>query len=229
MSNEETNPRLTAHDHDVLQLVERFLAGEESAFEELVRCNEAYIYRICLKITGNSEDAEDALQDAFVNAYLHLDQFRREATFRTWLTRIAVNEALQRLRKRKRERLLELVDEDDSLVQDLTRWPSNPEQLFSDDELQKTLEDAIVGLPDGYRVVFVLRDICHLSAPEAAEILNLKIPALKSRLLRARLMVREHLAKIFKEYPRWKLHLLQARRVIHKLAERFCNALGIKI
>jgi len=180
-------------------LVNEVLAGKLNAFEELVRRHDRRIYRVTLAITQNKEDAEDAMQDAFLKALEHLNQFAGHARFSTWLTRIAVNEALQRLRKRGRfDSLEEPIELGDSLVpQQVEDWRDNPEQQYAKEELRRLLEKSIGALPDIYRAVFVLRDVEHLSNEEAATMLELSVPAIKSRLLRARLMMRERLSRHF--------------------------------
>ncbi len=219
----------TATDDLALQLLGRVLAGDTRAFEEIVRVHEAYVYRTCLAITGNAEDAEDATQDAFLNAYRHLIQFRGEARFTTWLTRIAVNEALQRLRKHKTTISLdELVETDEaSMPRQLEDWGPNPEELYSTEEMRQIVEEAIWALPVAYRTVFILRDVCDQTTAETAEILNLSIPAAKSRLLRARLMVRESLARRFRRSSTLVARILRTGTMIRSLAERFCRAIGL--
>ncbi len=220
---------LTATDDLALQLLGRVLAGDTRAFEEIVRLHQVYVYRTCLAITGNAEEAEDAMQDAFLKAYRHLIQFRGEARFTTWLTRIAVNEALQRLRKQKTMVSLdELVETDEaSMPRQLEDWGPNPEELYSAEEMRQIVEEAIWALPVAYRIVFVLRDVCDQTTAETAEILNLGIPAVKSRLLRARLMVRESLTRQFRKSSTLVARILRTGTVIRTLAERFCRAIGL--
>ena len=184
-------------------LVNEVLAGKLNAFEELVRRHDRRVYRVTLAITQNKEDAEDAMQDAFLKALEHLNQFAGAARFSTWLTRIAVNEALQRLRKRGRfDSLEEPIEVGDSLVpQQVEDWRDNPEQQYAKEELRTLLEKSIGSLPAIYRAVFVLRDVEHLSNEEAATMLELSVPAIKSRLLRARLMMRERLSRHFAAAP----------------------------
>lgn len=181
----------------VLPLIDRVLGGEKQAFDEIVRQHEGYVYRTCIAITGNAEDAEEATQDAFIKAYRNLGRFRRDARFTTWLTRIAVNESLQCLRRRRGP--VESLDapvegERGPVPRQLEDWHPNPEQLFAGAELKKLAEDAVLALPPAYRVVFLLRDVCEMNIEETARALELTTPAVKSRLLRARLMVRETLA-----------------------------------
>jgi len=137
------------------------------------------------------------LQDAFYKAHTRLDQFKADAQFYTWLVRIAVNEALMRLRKRRNSKTVsldaELETEDGSLKREAVSPDDNPEQEYSRDETRKLLEEAIDSLDEGYRTVFVLRDVEGMSTQETADLLELSISAVKSRLLRARLQLRDKL------------------------------------
>ncbi|MBI3669214.1 MAG: sigma-70 family RNA polymerase sigma factor [Acidobacteria bacterium] len=212
-------------------LVDRAVAGEKQAFDQIIRLHEAYVYRICPGITGNTDDAEDAMQNAFLKAFLSLSQFRREARFRSWLTRIAINEALQRLRKQKE--LAAWIDEvpkieEDWMPKQISDWGPNPEQSLLAGELRQILEEAILALHTPYRIVFVLRDICGHSTPEVAAFLNLTIPAVKSRLLRARLQVRERLALRFKKKSVLRERFRQKGTVLRGLYDRFCRSVGLK-
>ena len=189
-------------DQDPLQdmdLVSQALAGNPGAFEELVRRHDRRVYRVALAITQNPDDAEDAIQDTFVKALEHLDQFAGSARFSTWLTRIAVNESLQRLRKRGRyESLDEPGESSESLPpQQIQDWRDNPEQQYAKEQLRQLLEKAIGSLPPIYRTVLVLRDMENLSVEETAAALDLTVPAVKTRLLRARLLLRDRLARHF--------------------------------
>jgi RNA polymerase sigma-70 factor, ECF subfamily len=176
--------------------------GDVGAFEQLVRRYDRNVFRIAQHITQNREDAEDVVQDAFLKAFQNLGQFQGQSKFYTWLVRIAVNEALMRLRRRRPERMVSLDEdvktEEDSMPREVADWSPNPEQLYSQAELKDILSKTVQGLPTGFRTVFVLRDVEGLSTEETAEALNLSIPAVKSRLLRARLQLRERLNKFFK-------------------------------
>jgi RNA polymerase sigma-70 factor (ECF subfamily) len=183
-------------------LVTAAKAGDVGAFEELVRRYDRNVFRIAQHITQNREDAEDVVQDAFLKAYENLPQFQMQSKFYTWLVRIAVNEALMKLRRRRPERMVSLDEEvrteEDSMPREIADWSPNPEQQYNQAELKDILGKTIQGLPPGFRTVFVLRDVEGLSTEETAEALNLSIPAVKSRLLRARLQLRERLNKYFK-------------------------------
>ena len=188
---------------DELALVQAAKAGDVSAFEQLVKRYDRNVFRIAQHITQNREDAEDVVQDAFLKAYENLEQFQGQSKFYTWLVRIAVNEALMKLRRRRPERMVSLDEEvkteEDSIPREVADWSPNPEQLYSQSELRDILGKTIQGLPPSFRTVFVLRDVEGLSTEETAEALDLSIPAVKSRLLRARLQLRERLNRYFKK------------------------------
>jgi RNA polymerase sigma-70 factor (ECF subfamily) len=183
-------------------LVEAARAGDIKAFESLVRRYDRNVFRIAQHITQNREDAEDVVQDAFLKAYQNLGQFQGQSKFYTWLVRIAVNEALMRLRRRRPERMVSIDEdvktEEDSMPREIADWSPNPEQQYTQAELKDILGKTIQGLPPSFRTVFVLRDVEGLSTEETASALELSVPAVKSRLLRARLQLRERLNKYFK-------------------------------
>jgi len=183
-------------------LVAQARQSDAMAFSELVRRYENKIFRLALHITQNREDAEDVLQEAFLKAYEHLDQFQGNSKFYTWIVRIAVNQALMKLRRRKTDKSVSMDEQfdtgEDTLVREIAAWDEDPEQQFSREELGRILESAVQSLEPPYRSVFVLRDIDDLSTEETAQALDLSIPAVKSRLLRARLQLREKLTRHFK-------------------------------
>ncbi len=187
---------------DELALVQAAKAGNIGAFEELVKRYDRNVFRIAQHTTQNREDAEDVVQDAFLKAYGNLAQFQGQSKFYTWLVRIAVNEALMKLRRRRPERTVSLDQdvetEEDTIPREVADWSPNPEQQYSQAELRDILTRTIQGLPASFRTVFVLRDVEGLSTEETAEALDLSIPAVKSRLLRARLQLRERLNRYFK-------------------------------
>jgi RNA polymerase sigma-70 factor (ECF subfamily) len=176
--------------------------GDAKAFNELLQRYERKIFRLALHITQNREDAEDVLQETFLKAYQHLDQFQGQSKFYTWIVRIAVNQALMKLRKRKSDRSVSLDDTidtgEDTVAREIAAWDENPEQQYGREELNQILTSAVDGLTPIYRAVFVLRDVDGLSTEETAEALELSVPAVKSRLLRARLQLRDKLTRYFK-------------------------------
>jgi len=188
---------------DELALVQAAKGGDVSAFEELVKRYDRNVFRIAQHITQNREDAEDVVQDAFLKAYGNLEQFQGNSKFYTWLVRIAVNESLMKLRRRRTDRTVSLDEdiktEEDTMPREIADWSPNPEQLYKQGELKDILRKTIQGLPASFRTVFVLRDVEGLSTEETAEALDLSIPAVKSRLLRARLQLRERLNKYFRK------------------------------
>ncbi len=182
-------------------LVAAAKAGNAKAFEELVNRYEHKIFRLAQNITQNREDAEDVMQEAFLKSYSNLDRFQGDSRFYTWLVRIAVNEALMKLRKRRPSQvsLDEPVEtEDDSMPREIEDWGPSPEQRYAQTQLQEILSGAIAELDPAFRIVFLLRDVEELSTEETAELLGLSVPAVKSRLLRARLRLRQRLSKSFK-------------------------------
>lgn len=187
---------------DEAPLVDRARSGDTAAFSELVNRYERKIFRLAKHITQNDEDAEDVLQETFLKAYSHLESFQGHSKFYTWIVRIAVNEALMKLRKRKSSRTVSLDEPtdtgEDTMVREIAVWEENPEQKYSRDELREILDKAVESLKPAFRTVFVLRDIEEMSTEETASALDISIPAVKSRLLRARLQLREKLTKFFR-------------------------------
>ena len=183
-------------------LVEQARGGDLAAFGELVRRYERRVYRTARHIVQNDEDAEDVLQEAMLKAFEHLDSFQGNSKFYTWLVRIAVNESLMKLRKRKSDRSVSLDEsietDEEPIVREIAVWDDNPEQRYSQAELREILDKAIDSLKPIFRTVFILRDVEELSTEETADPLGLSIAAVKSRLLRARLQLRERLTRTFK-------------------------------
>src|SRR5215813_2000801 len=157
-------------------LVAQARDSDTQAFGELVRRYEGKIFRLAQHITQNREDAEDVLQETFMKAYEHLDQFKGDSKFYTWIVRIAVNQALMKLRRRKTDKTVsmdETIDTgEDTVTREVAAWEENPEQRFTRQELGGILDTAIQQLEPLYRSVFVLRDIEDLSTEETAEALG---------------------------------------------------------
>ncbi len=183
-------------------LVAQVKGGDAAAFNDLVVKYERKVFRLAKNITNNQEDAEDVLQETFLKAYSHIGGFQGQSKFYTWLVRIAVNEALMKLRKRKSDKTVSLDEGVDTgeevIVREIAVWDDDPEQRYSQEEIRAILDGAVATLRPAFRTVFVLRDVEEFSTEETANALDLSIPAVKSRLLRARLQLREKLTRHFK-------------------------------
>ena len=183
--------------------LEALIAGDRAEFARMVDLYSNPIYRLGLRMLGTPQDAEDVLQNTFLNALLHLPSFEGRSSLSTWLYRIAANEALMLLRKKKPEVNLEDA-EVDSNAEDLkptqfVDWSALPEDELLSGEGKKVLDQTIQRLPESMRIVFLLRDIEGLSIRETAEALNLTETNVKTRLLRARMFLREQLSAYYGE------------------------------
>lgn len=197
---------VVAHTDEDAELVARSRQGDQAAFNELVNRNAQKVFRMARHMTRNDQDAEDVLQEAFLKAYSRLDQFQGDAKFSTWLTRIAVNESLMRLRKGRNKKTVSLDQEleigDNAIQREVADDGEDPEESYGRTEMREMLEAAIDSLAEGYRTVFVLRDVEGFSTEETAEMLELSTSAVKSRLLRARLQLRDKLRRRLKGQKR---------------------------
>jgi RNA polymerase sigma-70 factor (ECF subfamily) len=185
---------------DEAALVKAAKTGDHAAFNELVNRYERKIFRIAQNITHDQAEAEDAMQDAFLKAYTHLKDFEGGSRFYTWLVRIAVNESLMRLRKRRPNQFSldeKIETEDAPIPRQIEDWGPSPEQKYAQSEMGAILSHVIEQLEPIYRVVFVLRDVAEISTEETAKMLGISISAVKSRLLRGRLRLRELLNPYF--------------------------------
>ena len=176
------------------QVVERVLAGETELFEVLMRRHNQRVYRAARAILRQEHEAEDVMQEAYVRAYQHLGQFAGRASFSTWLLRIAVNEALLRLARRRRFQDLDLPQQPagDAMNSIATTDP-DPERLYCTSEAGRLLENAIDALPEMYRTVFMLRDVEELNTQDTAHVLEITEENVKTRLHRARALLRREL------------------------------------
>jgi RNA polymerase sigma-70 factor (ECF subfamily) len=182
-----------------LPLVELVKAGDHAAFTELVRRYEGKVYQLALRLTGNDMDAMDVIQDVFLSVYQKIHTFRGHAAFSSWLYRITANAAFAKLNQRKRAAAVSIDDVlpvvEEKASDGPSEWFQKPDVALFSQETRSALEDAINGLPDDFRTVVILRDVQDLSNQEVADILNLSIPAVKSRLHRARLALRRRLGE----------------------------------
>src|ERR1700685_3724466 len=196
---------------DDLDLVHASKSGDVTAFEQLVKRYDRKLLRIAQSVTRNREDSQDAVQEAFLKAYQNLATFREDSKFSTWLIRITVNQSLMKLRKQRAVRE-ESLNEDfqtdgDMLPMEVTDWVPNPEQLYWASELRDILIRTLEELSPILRTVFVLRDIEGLTTDQTVEVLNVSQTAVKARLWRARLQLRENLNQYFSQ----QTHLARAQ------------------
>jgi RNA polymerase sigma-70 factor (ECF subfamily) len=185
-----------------LDLIEEFRKGEQGSFEELLSRYSSKVFSLASRLTRNTEDAEEVLQDVFVTVHRKIAGFEGKSSFSSWLYRVTVNAAFMKLRKRKQDISVSLED----IVQQSQTVAAlkSPESAFVDsqsirNQMLEALEVAIRKLPDDYRPVFILRDVDGLTSREVSKILDLTVPAVKSRLHRSRLMLRRRLTRFFDE------------------------------
>jgi RNA polymerase sigma-70 factor (ECF subfamily) len=186
-----------------LELIAKFQAGDQASFEELVSRYSSKAFSLASRLTKNSEDAEEVLQDVFVTVFRKIDGFEGKSSFSSWLYRITVNAALMKLRKRRQDQSLPMEDmlpQVQNVPAPASMHGSEGETVTLRTQIGLALEDAIAKLPDDYRPVFVLRDIDGLTSKEVGEILDLTIPAVKSRLHRSRLMLRKRLQAFYRDF-----------------------------
>jgi RNA polymerase sigma-70 factor (ECF subfamily) len=207
------------------QVVERVLAGETSLFEVIMRRHNQRLYRAARAITRSDSEAEDILQDAYVRAFQHLRQYQGRAAFGAWLTRIAVNEAIARLRQIKR---LQPLEESGQEVIEMSSKSISPEQSAADSETRALLEKAVERLPDSYRVVYMLREVEELSTAETAQVLEATEENVKVQLHRARALLRKQLYATVGKNAReaFTFHAVRCDRVVLNVFARL-QQLGI--
>jgi len=185
-----------------LDLIQDFRKGDQQAFEELLSRYSNKVFSLASRLTRNNEDAEEVLQDVFITVHRKIAGFEGKSSFSSWLYRVTVNAAFMKLRKRRQDPAIPL--EDVAQSSGPIAALRSPETAFVDSqtirhEMLEALESAIKKLPDDYRPVFVLRDVDGLTSREVGRILNLTVPAVKSRLHRSRLMLRRRLSRFFEE------------------------------
>lgn len=203
------------------EIVARIVAGQTELFEIIMRRHNQRLYRACVAILRNDAQAEDVVQDAYVRAYQHLSQFAGRAKFSTWLTRIAVHEALGRIRGRRRVEELDAMPED---VKDAKAVSTslNPEEQVANRELGSLLENSVERLPEQYRIVFMLREIEEATTQEVAEILEISEENVKTRLHRARVLLRKSLFRKVGAHGKeaFAFHATRCDRVVAKVFAR---------
>ena len=186
---------------DEQSLVEALHRGDRYACDDLVQRFTGRIYNVALRVTGRPDEAEEVLQETFINACRGVENFQGRSSLSTWLYRIATNNGLMRLRRRQVPsaslEAFSLDPEAEFRPRQLEDWAWNPEAVTLTDELRQVMDEAVASFPDSLRTAFILRDLEGLSTKEAAEVLGISPGSLKVRLHRARLMLREYLANYF--------------------------------
>ncbi len=207
------------------EVIRRVLGGEIDLYEIIMRRYNQRLYRTIRAILGNDGDVEPVMQDAYVAAYTHLGQFASRSSFSTWLTRIAVHEALAVKRKQSRFVEIDMADSDHGYTSMLVSNERNPEQKLLDVELAGILEHSVEALPEGYRSVFVLREIEKLDTRETAECLGITEENVKVRLHRARALMRgEVFARAGSALPEvYQFHLSRCDRVVAAVMARIAR------
>ncbi|WP_263366360.1 RNA polymerase sigma factor [Edaphobacter bradus] len=207
------------------EIVNQVRAGDLAQYEIIMRRYNQRLYRVARSILHDDAEAEDVMQDAYVRAYEHLDQFAGRSSFSTWLTRIAVNEALGRLRLRKRHEQIDDAEPDGATAMEMASKSPNPEQVATRMQLSELLEEAVLDLPDQYRTVIMLRDIEGLSTAETAAALDLTEQNVKVRLHRGHGMMREWLfERVGETHSAFPFMGVRCDRVVHGTFARLQNS-----
>lgn len=184
------------------EFVDRLTAGDRAAFAELVEKTSTRIYGLALRMLSNEQDAEDVLQETYLKAYKAIPGFEKRSSLTTWLYRIAANEALMMIRKKKPlQQSVDLDDDNDDgeTLPEIVDWRFLPEKELASTETRRMLQEAVDRLSTALRIVFLLRDVQGLSVKETAEILGINENVVKTRLVRARLKLRDDLSGYFRE------------------------------
>jgi len=205
------------------EVVTRVLAGDRGLFEIIMRRHNQRLYRVARSILRNDGEAEDVMQDAYVRAYEHLEQFAGKAKFSTWLTRIAVYEALARHKRRNYYQELEAMSEGEGDSMDrFASLAPDPEQQASSSEIGRLLEEAVEKLPDPFRTVFMLRDVEDMSTTDVADVLEISEDNVKVRLHRARALLRKnlYLRAGLERKEAFAFHAVRCDRVVRNVFER---------
>lgn len=198
------------------EIIKKILAGDKRQFEQLMRRHNTSLFRLGMSMLNNDADVEDVMQTTYINAYQHLASFRQESAFGTWLKRILINECSQQLKKRKK-----VVSEDISVLDDhsvsMAEVKESPVTKVINKELGTALEQALLQVPEKYRLVFVMREIEQLSTTETSQVLNISPVNVKVRLLRAKLILRGKISDYYKNDLVFPFHLIRCDRIVNNV------------
>jgi RNA polymerase sigma factor (sigma-70 family) len=212
MNLTETVPLSSLSDEETIA---RVLNGEKYLYEKIMRKYNQRLYRISMSIINDSEEAEDILQESYIKAYEHLNDFQNNASFSTWLTRIVINESLQRKLKRNR-----IQAQKEKLLKESNSYSTqSPLDKIMNTELKNILEKALAGLPEKYRLVFIMREVENMSISETMDCLKISEPNVKVRLNRAKEMLRNSLSSHYKTSELYDFHLTKCDRVVKNVLD----------
>lgn len=201
------------------ELISRILNGEINLYQHIMRRYNQRLYRICMSIIHNDEEAEDVMQDAYMKAYEHLPMFEGKSKFSTWLIRILINESLLWIQRNKRKIDYQTNVGNEIKSSSITNEANGPAQQMMNNELRQILETAVAQLPQKYRVVFVMRELENMSTIETSECLGISAVNVKVRLNRAKEMLRDSLLK--SEYKElYSFHLSRCNRVVERVMQK---------
>jgi RNA polymerase sigma factor (sigma-70 family) len=212
---------------DDTTIVRRILAGEKELFELLLRRYNQKLYRVIRSYLRDADDIDDAMQETYLKAFRKLDQFRSESAFSTWLTKIGINEALYRLKKRANNRTIQLesADVDDpKIIQLPDMKASNPEKIAIGNETKKIIEHAIDSLPEKYRIAYVLKEVEGMTTNEICDTLQINETNLKVRIHRAKTMMKENLLRISADSAIFEFGNSRCDAIVTKVMSRIMEA-----
>jgi RNA polymerase sigma factor (sigma-70 family) len=209
----EESQKLLVSDQEVIS---RVLAGEHRLYEFIMRRYNARLYRIGMSIVNNDTEVEDIMQVTYIKAYEHLHTFNNKSAFGTWITRILINESLLHLKKSKRYMSMETNNETNP-IEKVQKNESSPIKALLNKELSNVLEDALVQLPEKYRIVFVLREMENMSIAETVDTLSITEANVKVRLNRAKAMLRDTLGDYYKNDGIYHFHLTRCDRIVNNV------------
>lgn len=204
-------------DEDVIAMI---LGGHVNKYEHLMRKYNQRLFRVCMAILHNEEDAEDALQEGYINAYEQLARFRGESAFSTWLTRIVINQALKK--NKENLRFIHQSDSNSNKIIQKIKDMNTPARAVIQKELKNNLETCIKSLPETYRMVYMMREVEKMSVAETSACLNISEVNVKVRLNRAKEKLREKLSEIYSEIEVFEFHLERCNKIVEKVMNRIC-------